>query len=474
MARDSALNDLLITNGMVVTADKKVRADIHVLGEKIAKIAPALSRKLPANPARRVIDAKGCFVFPGGIDAHTHMELPLKETSSSDTFESGTLAALHGGTTTILDFANQVRGGTLKGALDEWHAKARGKAACDYGFHVSVTDFNERTRREIRTCMDQGVTSFKTFTAYKGSLMIDDRQMIEVMKEVRDAGGIVLTHAENGDLIDHLIERFRAEGHYEPRYHALSRPPLAEAEAVSRIIDLANFANCPLYIVHLSSGAGLKRALGARPGRAPVFLETCIQYLLLNESAYSKPGFEGAKYVLSPPLRGRGDQKALWAGLASDAVSVVATDHCPFMMAQRELGRKDFSRIPNGIPGVEHRMELLYSEGVAKGRISLEKFVELTSSRAAKIFGLYPRKGAFRPGADADIVIFDPKVRHVISSRTHHMKCDYSVYEGHRLQGKCRTIILRGQVAVDNGIARVGRGFGRFLSREKFRRDFRT
>ncbi|HCM40884.1 MAG: dihydropyrimidinase [Bdellovibrionales bacterium GWB1_52_6] len=474
------MSRLLIQNGTIVTGDDQFAADVFVIGEKIHAIGPELGRRF-AVPPDELVDATGCYVFPGGIDAHTHMELPLKTTTSSDTFASGTGAALIGGTTTILDFANQIPGKTLKSAVKDWHAKANGKALCDYGFHVSVTDFNERTRREIAECVDEGITSFKTFMAYKGALMIDDRQMLEIMEEVKIQKGLVLTHAENGDLIDHLVEKFRKAGSLSPKFHPLSRPVIAEAEACSRIIDLARFADCPLYIVHLSSQSGLQRLAPAletgteqrRSGksekpRAPIIAETCPQYLLLDDSVYSQRGFEGAKYVLSPPLRKASDQKHLWAGLGSGMIKVVATDHCAFTSAQRRLGVKDFSKIPNGVPGVEHRMELLYSEGVHKGRLSLQQFVNITSTNPARIFGLHPQKGAIHAGADADLVVFDPNEEHVISSKTHHMNCDYSVYEGVPVTGACRMTILRGKVVVRRGKLLAPAGYGKYLPRQKF------
>ena len=466
------MSELLIRNGTIVTAEDQFQADVYVRDEKIQAIGPELSRKYAkALSPEQIIDASGCYVLPGGIDPHTHMDLPLKATSSSDDFESGTIAALHGGTTTIIDFANQVPGKSVKAAIKDWHKKAKGRAVCDYAFHVSVTDFNERTRREIRECVEQGIPSFKTFMAYKGALMIDDRQTLEVMEEVKKQGGIVLTHAENGDLISLLIDKNREEGNLAPKFHALSRPALAEIEACSRIVDLARFSGCPLYIVHMSSGGALERVRSAVEQNAissPVFVETCVQYLLLDDSLYSKKGFEGAKYVLSPPLRTKQDQETLWKGLGGNLVEVVATDHCPFTMKQRKLGQKDFSKIPNGVPGVEHRLELLFSEGVVRGRLTLQQWVDAVSTKPAKIFGLYPRKGALEVGADADVVVFDPNHQHQLSSKTHHMNCDYSVYEGRAVRGKCRTTVLRGKIAVDRGRLQLSAGAGEFLPRKSF------
>ena len=457
------MSTLLIKNGTVVTASETFVADIYVEGEKIHSIGKSLNAT-----ADRTLDAKGCYVFPGGIDAHTHMELPFMGTHSSDTFESGTLAGLHGGTTTIIDFAIQTQGDSLQSALNQWHEKAQGKAVGDYAFHVAVTDFNDSTRKEIQGLVEKhGVTSFKTFMAYKGALMIDDRQILGLMNETHKHGALVTTHAENGDLADMLVQENRAQGNTAPEFHALSRPPICEAEATGRIIDLAYQGQHPLYIVHMTCEEALDRVKRATERNQKVFVETCVQYLLLDDSKYKEPDFGGSKYVMSPPLRKKKDQDALWKAIEQNLVEVVATDHCPFCMDQKKMGLKDFSKIPNGAPGVEHRMELMYSEGVAKGRMSLNKFVEVTSTAPARIFGLFPRKGAIAPGFDADLVIFDPTVKHTLSAKTHHMNCDYSAYEGWQVQGKCRTTVLRGTVAVDQGKAHIGKGFGKYIARAK-------
>jgi len=458
------MGSLLIRNGTIVTATDHYNGDVLIEGGSITAVGARLD-----PGADRVIDAAGCFLFPGGIDAHTHMELPFMGTHSSDTFESGTLAGLHGGTTTIVDFAIQTQGDSLESAIRTWHEKADGCAVGDYAFHCAVTDFNEETRKEIpRVIQDHGINSFKTFMAYKGALMVDDRQMFELMKELVEHGGIITSHCENGDMIDHQVQQFIAEGKTEPRYHVLSRPAICEAEASGRVIDLAWQAGCPNYIVHMTCEEALERVRAATMRNQKVYVETCIQYLLLDESLYFQDGFEGAKVVMSPPLRKKKDQEALWAGINQNLIHHVATDHCPFCMEQKEMGKDNFSRIPNGAPGIENRMELLYSEGVHQGRISLNKFVEMSSTAAAKIFGLFPRKGTIAVGSDADIAIFDPQVRHTISAKTHHMNCDYSAYEGWEVQGKVRTTILRGTVAVDEGVAHVGKGFGQYLPRKPF------
>ena len=454
------MSDLLIKNGTVVTATDIYEADVYVVGEKVQTIGKDLK-----VTAAKTIDAKGCYLFPGGIDAHTHMELPFMGTFSSDDFESGTLAGLHGGTTTIIDFAIQTQGDSLGAALNQWHEKAK-KSAGDYAFHIAVTDFNEKTRAEIKDLIQkQGVTSFKTFMAYKGALMIDDRQMIELFKELKKYGGMLTTHAENGDMVDGLVAENVAKGNTLPKFHPLSRPEIAETEASGRVIDLAYQADSPLYIVHMTCEGALNRVREATKRNQKVYVETCVQYLLLDDTLYDQ-GFDGSKWVMSPPLRKPKDQAALWAGIQQNLVHTVATDHCPFCMDQKKMGEKNFAKIPNGAPGVEHRMDLMYSEGVEKGRISLNKFVEVNSTAPAKIFGLFPQKGTIAVGSDADIVVFDPNQSHTISAKTHHMKCDYSAYEGWKVKGKCRTTILRGTVAVDQGKALVGKGFGKYLPRK--------
>lgn len=459
---------LLIKNGIIVTATDKYTADVYVCGEKIE----AIGLNLPYE-ADRVIDATDCYLFPGGIDAHTHMDLPFMGTFSSDDFETGTLAGLHGGTTTIIDFVIQSRGQSLHDALEHWHQKASGKAMGDYAFHMAVTDYNESSKEELQELIQkQGVSSFKIFMAYKGALMIDDRQIIGLMNAVKAYGGIVIAHTENGDMIDELIAQNLAAGNRAPRYHALSRPEIAETEAAGRFIDMAYQTESPCYIVHMTCEGALNRVRLATLRNQQVHVETCIQYLLLDDSLYEQPGFEGAKWVFSPPLRKPKDKEALWQGIRQDLVHVVATDHCPFCMDQKRMGENDFSKIPNGAPGIEHRMELLFSEGVRKERISLNRFVELTSTAPASIFGMFPKKGTIAVGSDADIVIFDPSVIHTISAKTHHHRCDYSAFEGWQVQGKCRTTILRGTTVIDNGQALVGAGFGQYIYRSPYNTEY--
>ncbi len=454
--------NILIKNGTVVTASDTYKADVFVVGEKVQTIGANLK-----ETADKTIDATGCYLFPGGIDAHTHMELPFMGTFSSDDFETGTLAGLYGGTTTIIDFAIQTKGDSLNNALNQWHEKADGKAVGDYAFHVAVTDFNDKTREEIKEVIERrGVNSFKTFMAYKNVFMVDDRQLVELMKELRKQGGILTTHAENGDMIDSLIQENRLKGNLSPQYHCLSKPAICEEEATGRIIDLAHQQNDhPLYIVHMTCEESLNRVRLATLRNQKVFAETCIQYLVLDDSVYFQEGFEGAKYVMSPPIRKKKDQEALWAGINQNLIHTVATDHCPFCMEQKEMGKEDFSKIPNGAPGIENRMELLFDKGVRTGRITLNKYVDLTATAPAKIFGLFPKKGTIAVGSDADIVIFDPNQEHTISAKTHHMRCDYSAYEGWTIKGKCRTTILRGAVAIEEGKAKVEKGFGKYLPR---------
>ncbi|AMR27190.1 dihydropyrimidinase [Hymenobacter psoromatis] len=453
---------ILLKNGRVITADSDSICDILVEGETIA----AIGRGLPLPDGAQVIDCTGKLIMPGGIDPHVHLEMPFMGTFSSDTYETGTRAALHGGTTTVIDFILQKQGSSLRAALEEWQGRATGNAVGDYSFHMAVTDFNSDTQLEIKDMIAEGITSFKTFMAYKGALMIDDAQMVGLMQEVKKHGGLVTAHATNGDLIDTLIAQHRAEGKLTPLYHYLSQPEVTEAEASGRFADIANYTGVNAYIVHLTCQGALNQVRRATERNQRVLVETCIQYLLLDASLYENEA-EGAKWVMSPPLREKKDQATLWAGINQGLVNVVGTDHCPFRWEQKLMGKDDFSKIPNGHPAVEHRMELLFSEGVGKGRITPQKFVEVTSTNAAKIFGLFPRKGTISIGADADLVIFDPEKKHTISAATHHMNCDYSAYEGWELTGKIDTVLLRGQVAIDHGEAKVRRGYGQFIKRGK-------
>ena len=459
---------VLIKNGRVITAVDDYRADVFVDGETVALIGHGLDRGLEVA-ADRIIDATGKLLFPGGIDPHTHMELPFGGTESSDTFETGTRAAAFGGTTTIVDFAVQTRGASTIEGLDAWHAKADGTAAIDYGFHMIVTDLPDERVPELRRLADEGVTSYKLFMAYPGALLADDATIFRAMRKAGEDGTLVCMHAENGLVIDELVKRALAAGQVEPKYHALTLPTRLEGEGAHRALAIAEVARAPVYIVHLSCHDALTELRRAQERGVMAHAETCLQYLLLDVSAYDEPGFDGAKYVMTPPLREEWNQDELWRGLRGRDLDVISSDHCPFnLREQKELGRGDFSRIPNGGPGVENRMSLIYHHGVNAGRIDVNRFVELTSTAAARIFGMFPRKGTIAVGSDADIVIFDPE-REVTISRddphTHHMNVDYSVYEGFRVRGRPETVLSRGRVVVDNG-EYIGRpGDGRFITR---------
>ena len=453
---------LLIKNGRIITADADYVADIFIEGETIHTIG----KNLPVK-ADKEIDASGKLVFPGGIDPHVHLDMPFMGTYSSDNYETGTTAALYGGTTMVIDFILQKQGNSLQAALDEWRSRSDGNCVGDYSFHMAVTDFNEETKKEIKTMVEkEGITSFKTFMAYKGALMIDDRQMVGLMQEVKKQGGMVTVHATNGDMIDYLVAKHREEGKLSPLYHYLSQPEITEAEASSRFADMADYTGCPGYIVHMTCEGALNAVRNATRRNQKMFVETCIQYLALDASLYDK-GFESAKWVMSPPLREKKDQATLWAGINQGLVNVVATDHCPFMWDQKKMGEKDFSKIPNGHPAIENRMELLYSEGVQKGRITLNKYVEVACTNPAKIFGMFPRKGTIGIGSDADLVIFDPNEKHILSSKHHHMNVDYSAYEGWEVTGKVKTVLLRGEVAIDDSKCLLKKGYGKFVRRNR-------
>jgi dihydropyrimidinase len=452
----------LIRGGTVVTASDRYRGDVLIEDEKIAAVATSFE----GVNADRTIDAAGKFVIPGGIDVHTHLDMPFGGTTSADDFESGTIAAAHGGTTSIVDFAIQYRGQTLRHALDAWRAKAEGKAAIDYGFHMIVTDLNDAVEAEMDQLVREGVTSFKLFMAYPGVFMLDDASIFRALLRTRENGGTICMHAENGGVIDVLVKRALAEGKTAPKYHALTRPARAEAEATHRAIALAEIAGVPIYIVHLSAAEALEMVTEARDRGLPAYAETCPQYLFLSYDNYEEPGFDGAKYVMSPPLRPKETQDRLWRGLASNDLQAVSTDHCPFCMKeQKELGRDDFSKIPNGAPGIETRMSLLHDGGVKTGKISWNRYVELTSTSPAKIFGLFPRKGTIAPGSDADIVVFDPERKQTLSAKTLHMKVDYNPYEGREISGVSEVVLSRGRVIVEKGKFTGRAGAGSFLKR---------
>jgi dihydropyrimidinase len=451
----------LIKSGTVVTASDLYRGDVLIEDEKIALIGTSIDVQTD-----KVIDASGKYVLPGGIDVHTHLDMPFGGTRSADDFESGTIAAAYGGTTSIVDFAIQYRGQTLHDAWETWMKKAEGKAVVDYGFHMIITDLSDQVEGEMDALVGQGVTSFKLFMAYPGVFMLDDGSIFKALLRTGKNGGTICMHAENGGVIDVLVQRALAEGKTAPKYHALTRPARAEAEATHRAIALAEMADVPIYIVHLSAAEALEMVTEARDRGLPAYAETCPQYLFLSYDNYEEPGFAGAKYVMSPPLRAKAAQDQLWRGLAFNDLQAVSTDHCPFCMKeQKELGAGDFSKIPNGAPGIETRMSLVYDGGVRAGRISLNRFVELTSTSPAKIFGLFPRKGTIAPGSDADIVVFDPNRTMTLSARTLHMKVDYNPYEGRQVTGAADTVLSRGRPVIENGKF-VGRaGAGSFIKR---------
>jgi dihydropyrimidinase len=454
--------DTIIVNGRVVTATDTYSSDVAIDDGRIS----AVGQNLPRDNAGKIIDAKGKYVFPGGIDVHTHLDMPFGGTTSADDFETGTRAGAFGGTTTLIDFAIQYKGQTLRTAFDAWMQKASGKAVCDYAFHCIITDLAGAQLDEMNALVREGVTSFKLFMAYPGVFMLDDASIFRTLRATSKNGGLVCMHAENGGAIDVIVQQALAEGKKAPKYHALTRPTTAEAEAVARAIALAEMAGAPLYIVHLSCNEALEKVREARDRGLPVYAETCPQYLYLSLENMDAPGFEAAKYVFTPPLREKWHQEKLWNGLKTDRLQVVSTDHCPFCFKeQKELGRDDFTKIPNGGPGIEHRMSLIYSGGVVGGRFSVNRFVELVSTTPAKLFGLYPRKGTVAVGSDADLVIFDPNRKHTISAKTHHMRVDYSMFEGIEVTGMPDTVLSRGRVVVEADRFLGRAGAGEFLKR---------
>ena len=458
----------LLSGGTVVTATDLYRGDVLIEDEKIVAVATpgGLAPEGGQIPVDRTIDASGKYVIPGGIDVHTHLDMPFGGTTSADDFESGTVAAAHGGTTSVVDFAIQYRGQTLRHALDTWTKKAEGKAAIDYGFHMIVTELTDSVEGEMDALVREGVTSFKLFMAYPGVFMLDDGSIFRALLRTRENGGTICMHAENGGVIDVLVKRALAEGKTAPKYHALTRPARAEGEATYRAIALAEMAGVPIYIVHLSAAEALEMVTEARDRGLPAYAETCPQYLFLSYDNYEEPDFSGAKYVMSPPLRPKEAQDRLWRGLAGSDLQAVSTDHCPFCMKeQKELGRGDFSKIPNGAPGIETRMSLVFDGGVRTGKIGLNRFVELTSTSPAKIFGLFPRKGTVAPGSDADLVVFDPNKKQKLSAKTLHMKVDYNPYEGREVTGAAEIVLSRGKVIVEKGRFVGKAGAGSFLKR---------
>lgn len=457
----------LIQNGTVVNATGQQKADVLIEGEIINQVAPNIP---PAT--HTIVDATGLYVIPGGVDAHTHMDMPFGGTVSADDFLTGTRAAAIGGTTTIVDFAIQARGTRMRDALDTWRAKAEDKACIDYGLHMIVTDLGSDAGKQGLADMDdmvrEGVASFKLFMAYPNVLMVDDATIFKALQQTAKNGALICMHAENGSVIDTIVQQTLAQGKTAPIYHALSRPTIAEAEAVNRCIAMAEIAGTPIYIVHLSSEDALNQVREARDRGLPAFAETCPQYLLLSiEDQMPGKSFEEAKYVFTPPLREKKNQPKLWDGLVHDHLQVVSTDHCPFCFAdQKQLGKDDFSKIPNGGPGVENRMQLLFHHGVNAGKITLERFVEITSAAPARIFGMYPKKGIIAAEADADIVLWNPAAEHLISAATHNMRCDYSMFEGWKVKGNAQKVFSRGELVVDNSKYIAATGRGNYIRRE--------
>jgi dihydropyrimidinase len=453
----------LIRNAEIITASDRYRADVRVEGEKIA----AIGEDLTAQPRDEIVEGGDQLLIPGGIDPHVHMALPFMGTVSIDDAESGTIAGIMGGTTGLIDFVIPYKGESLLETLAAWNAKFEGKAAHDWTYHMAITDWDERIAREIPIVVQEhGITSFKIFMAYKGILGVDDTQIFHILEAARENGVTVTVHAVNGDVQLLLADRFAERGDIGTPYHALAQPPRAEGEATGRVIDLAQIAGATVYIVHVTCDDAVERIAAARARGEPVWGETCPQYLLLDDSRYDLPDFEGAKYVLSPPLRKREDQEALWNALRTDAISVMGTDHCAFTFkGQKEMGRDDFRKIPNGFMGIEERLALLYTYGVRAGRIDLNRWVQLTSANAARIFGLWPRKGTIAVGADADLVLWDPEATHTISARTHHSRCDYNVYEGFETVGAPTRVWVRGELAAADGEFVGAPGRGRFITR---------
>lgn len=455
----------IIKNGTIVTATDTYKADVLIEEGKVKAIGQDLS-----DVYAEIMDATGQYVFPGGIDPHTHMDMPFGGTVTKDDFETGTIAAAHGGTTTIIDFCLTEKGKTLKSSLDKWHQKSAGKAVIDYGFHLQIAEANEHVLTEIPSIIEEeGVTSFKVFMAYKNVLQTDDETLFQTLTTAREHGGMVMVHAENGDVIEYLTKEALKNGNTEPIYHALTRPPELEEEAISRATKLTALADSQLYVVHVTCKEAVNQIAEARRKGFRVYGETCPQYLVLDQSHLEKPNFEGAKYVWSPPLRDQSNQVVLWDALKSGQLQTIGSDHCSFdFNGQKDLGKHDFTKIPNGGPFVEDRFSVLFSEGVKKGRISLNQFVDIISTQSAKIFGLFPRKGTIAPGSDADIVLFDPNVERIISVDTQHMAVDYSALEGMKVTGEPVTVLSRGEYVIKNKKFVGTPGMGKFLKRAKY------
>ena len=450
----------LFKGGQVVSSSGVVGMDVLVDGEKVVEVGEGLFLD-----NGNVVDVEGKLLFPGFIDGHTHFDLHVAGTVTADDFATGTKAAVKGGTTTIVDFATQYPGETLMEGLDNWHRKADGKCSCDYGFHMSVTDWNPEVSRELLRMMEEGVSSFKLYMTY--DTQVDDKTIYEILKRLKEIGGIAGVHCENSGVIAALQEEAVRAGKMGVLSHVLTRPAEAEAEAVARLLRLAQIAKAPVLVVHLTCEEGLKEILSARERGQEVFAETCPQYLLMNKELYELPGFEGAKYVIAPPLRSARDEEVLWKALKDGQIQIISTDHCSFTTEQKELGREDFRRIPGGMPGVETRGILLYSEGVRKGRITEGEMCRLLSENPAKLFGMYPKKGVIAPGSDADIVVIDPAASEVIRAEEQLQNVDYAPFEGLNVQGKIAQVYLRGEKVVEDGKV-LKELTGRYVARVKY------
>lgn len=452
---------LILQGGTIVTDIKSYKADVRIENEKIAEIGSDLFKE-----GDEIVPINGCYLVPGGIDTHTHFDLDVGTTITADNFETGTKAAIVGGTTTILDFATQSKGNTLNDGLREWHDKSSGRCYSDYGFHMAITDWNDTTSKEIEDMINEGVTSFKMYMAYKDTLQVDDGIIFKALKRAKELGVLIGFHCENGDIINELINECKENNQLSPKYHQISRPVDLEVEATYRLMKIAKTANAPVYVVHLSSKAALEEVKKARLDGVKVYTETCPQYLLLDDKLYDLDGFESAKYVMSPPLRKKVDNEALWKALEDGDIDAIGTDHCSFnYKGQKDIGVNDFSKIPNGGPGVEHRMGLLYTYGVKEGKISMNKFVELTSTKAAKLFGIYPQKGSIEVGSDADLVVIDPKIKNTISSENQTQNTDYTPYEGYEVDCQFRHVFLRGIEVIKEGKLTVEYPTGKYIVR---------